>query len=248
MPIISHHSRKQRMQQQQPIGILLISTGQYKQFVRPLIESLDKHFLKTRKLIIYLFTDEDDTLIHGYGRIRVKQINIPPYRFPFASLYRYKIFTSRSYSTSHLFYFDVDMKIVADIGEEILSNGLLAVRHPGFDKVAGGSWEIRPESASFTAKRRSYYAGGVQGGETRIYYKAMQKMAAMINQDEDNKIMPVWHDESAWNCYLSKIDNFKELDSSYCMVEQMELRKKWKIDHLVPKIIALEKNHEVIRK
>lgn len=249
MPIISHHSRKQRMQQQQPVGILLISTGQYKQFVRPLIESLDKHFLKTRKLIIYLFTDEELLFIEHYNRISIKQKIIPSYRFPYATLYRYHIILSRTVDNcSHFFYMDVDMKVVADVGDEILSNGLLAVRHPGFDKVAGGSWEIRPQSACFTIKRRSYYAGGFQGGETRIYYKAMQKMAAMINQDEDNNIMPVWHDESCWNCYLSKINTFKELDSSYCMVEQMELRKKWKIDHLVPKIIALEKNHELIRK
>lgn len=233
------------MQQQQPIGILLISTGKYKQFVRPLIDSLDKHFLKDRKLTVYLFTDEE-FYIQGYDRIRDKQIIIPDYRFPFASLYRYKIFTSRSYSTSHLFYFDVDMKIVADIGEEFLHD-LVAVRHPGFDKMNGGSWETNVYSACYTANKKSYYAGGVQGGKTAVYYKAMQEMKNMIDKDEDNGIMPVWHDESSWNCYLSKIDNFKELDSSYCMVEQMELRRKWKIDHLEPKIIALEKNHQKIR-
>jgi hypothetical protein len=234
------------MQQQQPIGILLISTGKYKQFVRPFIESLDNHFLKTKNLKVYLFTDEE-FYIQGYDRIKVKQIIIPSYRFPYASLYRYKIFTGRSYSSSHLFYFDVDMKIVADIGEEFLKD-LIAVRHPGFDKVGGGSWETNVYSACFTADKKTYYAGGVQGGRTSVYYPAMQKMKGMIDKDQDNGIMPRWHDESAWNCYLSKIDNFKELDSSYCMVEQMDLRKKWKIDQLQPKIIALEKNHELIRK
>lgn len=227
------------------IGILLISTNKYKQFVRPFIESLDKHFLKTEKLKIYLFTDEE-FYIQGYERIKVKQIIIPNYRFPFASMYRYKIFTARTYSTSHLFYFDVDMKIVADIGEEILHD-LVAVRHPGFDKAGGGSWEKNVYSACYTSDCKSYYAGGFQGGKTSVYYAAMQKMKAMIDKDEYNGIMPRWHDESAWNCYLSKIDNFKELDSSYCLVEQMDLRKKWKIGHLTPKILALEKNHAEVR-
>lgn len=238
------------MQQQQPIGILLISTGQYKQFVYPLIHSLNKHFLKTRKLIIYLFTDEPIGILNEHPfdnrRISIKRKRIPPYKFPFASMYRYKIFTSRSYSTSHLFYFDVDMKLVADIGEEFLHD-LVAVRHPGFDKVGGGSWETNPYSSCYTADRKNYYAGGVQGGKTSVYFPAMQKMKAMIDKDEANGIMPRWHDESSWNCYLSKIDNFHELDSSYCCVEQMDLRKKWKIDSLEPKIIALEKNHQKIR-
>lgn len=246
MPFISHHSRKQRMQQQQPIGILLISTGQYKQFVKSLVESLDKHFLKTRKLVIYLFTD-DRLCFFDYDRINFVQTFIPSYKFPLASLYRYKIFAAKSeYYTSHLFYFDVDMKVVADIGEEFLGD-IVAVRHPGFDKVGGGSWETRPQSGCFTTNRKSYYAGGVQGGETDTYYKAMQQMSALINTDEHNGILPIWHDESVWNYYLSKLESFHELDSSYCMVEQMDLRKKWKIDHLEPKIIALEKNHQKIR-
>lgn len=235
------------MQEQQPIGIFLISTGKYKQFVRPLIDSLDKHFLKSRKLIIYLFTDEE-FYVQGYNRISVKQKVIPSYQFPYATLYRYHIILSRTVDNcSHFFYMDVDMKVVADVGEEILGE-IVAVRHPGFDKVGGGSWETRPQSACFTSTRESYYAGGFQGGSAYCYSEAVKKMKAMIQADEENGIMPVWHDESTWNFFLSTTTfPVTELDSSYCMVEQMELRRKWKIDHLQPKIIALEKNHQKIR-
>lgn len=227
------------------IGILLISTGKYKQFVRPLLDSLEKHFLKDKKLIIYLFTDE--MLEVQFERLEIIQTLIPSYKFPQATLYRYKIFTSLKYpDCKYLFYMDVDMKVVADIGDEILED-IVAVRHPGFDKMGGGSWETRPESACYTEKKKSYYAGGVQGGSRVYYYLAMMVMRAFIEIDERNGIVPIWHDESAWNCYLSKLDNFKELESSYCMVEQMDLRRRWKIDLLQPKIIALEKDHQKIR-
>lgn len=232
------------------IGILLIATNKYKQFVRPLIDSLDKHFIKTRKLKIYLFTDEDEFYVQGYDRIKVQQTIIPSYKFPYASLYRYKVFTSRNnYYTSHLFYMDVDMKVVADVGDEILSNGLLAVRHPGFDKVGGGSWGNNPKSTSYTlpSKRHAYYAGGFQGGKIENYYALMQLLKENIAEDERNGIMAEWHDETHFNKALSELKDFKVLNSSYCMPEQPELRKKWKINDLAPKIIALEKDHHKIR-
>jgi hypothetical protein len=40
-------------------GILLISTGKYDRFVKPLLDSLDKNFLTNQKKKYYLFTDKD---------------------------------------------------------------------------------------------------------------------------------------------------------------------------------------------
>lgn len=231
------------------IGILLIATNKYKQFVPQFIDSVARYFMKDKIIHIYLFTDEVmPELFRQPDRINITQRVIFSYGFPFATLYRYRIFLKDQLwqDCNYLFYFDVDTRIVAPIGEEMLAD-LVAVRHPGFDKVGGGSWENNKYSVCFTKERKSYYAGGVQGGEMRNYARAMRIMDNAILIDEKNGIMPVWHDESAWNWYLSWHKGFKELDSGYCMVEQMELRKKWKIDGLQPKVLALEKNHEVIR-
>lgn len=231
------------------IGILLIATNKYKQFVPQFIESASKFFMKERKLNIYLFTDgEIPDLFIVSERVNIFKITIPSYKFPEATLYRYKIFLKDCLwrDCSHVFYFDVDTRIVAPIGDEMLGR-LVAVRHPGFDKVGGGSWEKNKNSLCYTENCKAYYAGGVQGGETLAFMEAMQDMDKMIDIDLANGIMPVWHDESAWNCFLSECGNFKELDSSFCMVQQRELRRKWKIDGLEPKVIALEKNHELVR-
>lgn len=233
------------------IGILLIATNKYRDFVPQFVKSVERYFMKEKNINIYLFTDIlIPSIFHTSERINISQVLIPPYKFPYATLYRYRIFLKHLKvwsDCSHVFYFDVDMRIVAPIGDEMLAD-IVAVRHPGFDKVGGGSWERRKQSSCYTENCKTYYAGGVQGGERLTYLRAMQGMENMISWDEVNGVMPVWHDESAWNCYLSKIDNFKELDSSYCMVEQMDLRRKWKIDGLKPKVIALEKNHAEIRK
>lgn len=215
-------------------------------FVQPLIDSLEKHFLKEHKLSIHLFTDT----MTGKSSLSIYRYKIPSYRFPQATLYRYKIFNTHKqwFSGDYIFYMDVDMLVVSDVGKEILTDGLTAVLHPGFYTSKSGSWETRSESTSYIPedKRIRYYAGGFQGGKSSHYLKAIEDISGMIQKDEDNKIMPVWHDESAWNKYLSET-NPLALTPDYCMVENQKQRKLWGIDHLQPKIIALDKQHDKIR-
>lgn len=229
-------------------GVLLIATNKYSQFVQPLLDGLVENFLPTMGLEVHLFTDRfNDYKVSQ--RVLLRQYQIPSYKFPEATLYRYEIFKGHDYSKcDYLYYLDVDMGIVSQIGTEILGN-LVAVRHPGFYKSGGGSWETRPESQCYVPpeKRRKYYAGGIQGGRKELYYSAICIIADMIDEDEKNGIIPVWHDESAWNCYLSDLIGFKELTPSYCMVEQQDLREKWGISDLPVKIIALAKNHAEVR-
>ena len=75
----------------------------------------------------------------------------------------------------------------------------------------------------------------------------MQSMKRDIEEDESKGVHAVWQDESYWNQLLSMRIGVKILDSSYCYVQQPHLQKLWKIDHLKPKILALEKNHSEIR-
>lgn len=240
----------------QPVGILLIATGKYDQFVQPLILALDKYFLPDRPLTVFLFTDaispENTIEFISTQRVQIKPYRIPSYKFPQATLYRYKIFTSigkDAYKVcSHLFYMDVDMGIVAPVGEEILAP-ITAVRHPGFYND-GGSWGNDAQSLAYTApeKRKHYYAGGFQGGSLDHYWAIMTLLAHRISQDEANGVMAEWHDESHWNWYLAENPVFNELSPEYCMVEQHELRQKWGIDHFNPKIVALAKDHAELRK
>ena len=235
------------------VGILLISTGNYGIFLQPLIASIDKYFFINDNIEIYLFSDKKHD-IKKSDRINIKRIGIEHKPFPYPTLHRYKYFTQAAYiiNSDFLFYLDVDMLIVGSIGGGILPNGLntcglVATLHPGFYK-GGGSWCENPQSLAFMPKElhNKYYAGGFQGGKTGEYLAACKIMAENIEIDEKNGIIANWHDESHWNAYLSNREA-KELTPEYCMVEERHLRVAWGIDSLSPKIIALKKNHDVMR-
>lgn len=239
------------MSQPKQIGILLIATRKYKQFVNQLIKSLDENFLPEHKLSVHLFTDSIEyPYVIGYERTGIVIHPIPDYGFPEATLRRYEIFTSIEYNLDYLYYLDVDMKISLPVGNEILGE-VVAVQHPGYYYLGGGSWSNNKASTAYVVpeKRLTYYAGGFQGGKKDFYYHAMMAMRDNIQRDKDNDVLAEWHDESHWNKFLSKYrgGGLIELSPSYCMVEQIELRRQWKIDNLPARIIALEKNHEEIR-
>lgn len=230
------------------VGILCIATGNYKSFVQQLIDGIANNFLIHHEREIYLFTDEE----RDYpSRLKVIQTIIPPYKWPEASMLRFKMYTSRTYDCDYIFHSDIDMRFVDQVGEEILSD-IVAVKHPGFyNNYKGsskGSWEERPESHCYVPpeKRITYVAGGFNGGKTEVFYKAMEQMRDWIDKDLENGIVPRFHDESAFNKFIA--GGIKFLTPSYCMPEAMTKRSKWHIGNLKPIILALEKNFAEIRK
>lgn len=243
------------------IGICLIATNKYKQFVAHLLEGIEKHFFNGHRVNVYLFTDNPtyfSSLSLDYSsKVKIYMHIIPAYTFPYATLYRYKIFSmhrsfiEHGFPCDYVFYSDADMAFVREVDASILpseSERLVATLHPGFFN-GGGSWGNNPASLSFTPvdKRLKYYAGGFQGGVTSAYLDVCEQLALSIKNDEERGVMAEWHDETHWNCYLATHPGFKVLTPEYCMVEQTNLRVRWGINHFVPKIVALSKNHEEIR-
>lgn len=243
------------------IGVLLIATGKYDQFVKPFIESSEKFFLPEYKKIYILFSDKitnppqlSDAFKDIPNAVIVKE-HMEHRPWPNSTLKRYETFTRVSQFhvvPDYLFYSDVDMRFVAPVGEEVLSEGLTATLHPGFYSFPGqGSWGNNIESLSYTPMefRKKYYAGGFQGGKASEYLKVCEHLAQNINYDLSKGIIAEWHDEAHWNCFLSTYKGpLTQLTPSYCMVEETHKRINWKIDHLEPKLIALAKNHEELRK
>lgn len=234
------------------IGILLISTGKYKKFVPPLVDQLTQHFMPGKMKRIYLFTDD---IINIPEDISIRQYVIPSYKFPEATLFRYKNFISiknELLRCTHLFYLDVDMKIVNDIPESLLTKGLVAVRHPGFFMNDGWGDSSNPfESLSYLPEkeRRHYYAGGFQGGDCELFLMMSSILSDNINFDYERGIIAEHNDETHYNWFLSKCRSIEllELGPEFCMVEQNNLRIAWGIQDLPVSIIALNKNHQEIR-
>jgi histo-blood group ABO system transferase len=246
------------------IGLVVICTGHYDVFLQPLIDSADKYFMGGHEVDFYLFSDKDYPLDMPEG-IALHQMSVPMLPFPFPTLYRYKWMTQYAdrLTAKNLFYIDVDMLFVDKVGEEILpqADELVTVYSPGFNNEINGGWAdtlTPPESTAWLPKelRHGYYAGGFQGGSRDAYLMAASVLDKNIDIDletaqrigftQNSGVMAQYHDESHWNHYL-KYHPFRVLNNEYCMVESMKLRKTWEIEHLKPRIISLDKDHEKIR-
>lgn len=230
------------------IAVCIICTRKYHVFTQPLIDSIKKYFLLDHNIEIHLFSDNLGYKYYGDERVKIIPDLIFSYKFPEVTLYRFAIMASKEYNCDYMYYIDVDALIVSDIDESIFGD-IVAVRHPGFDKMTGGSWETNKASNAYTYEenRVTYFAGGFNGGSYERYYRLIKRMKRDIEDDEKNGVIPIWHDESIFNFYLSEMKSFKELDSGYCMPEPIHLRKAWRIDGIEPKIIMLDKDHKTIR-
>jgi len=236
------------------VGVILISTRKYDVFIQPLIDSMDKYFFSGEEYDIYLFTDKPQMqLMTTRGRLYIREI--PSYKFPFATLYRYKIMSENKdvFKARNLYYLDVDMLLVDYVGNEIIGDGLVTTQHPGYYNGGWGSRKTHNVSLFYIPQAfwYNYYCGGFQGGKRENYLEMAEMLSEMITIDMDTAhhmgytkndgILAEWHDESAYNWYI-KIKQAPSLvlNPSYCYPES------WKIP-FNKKIIALDKNHKEIR-
>jgi hypothetical protein len=225
------------------IGLLIIATGKYTQFIQPLYESVKKHFFKNEDVKIFVFTDGD--VSENEDIIRVEQEHLG---WPNATLKRYEIFDKNKEILSkmdYLFYCDADMLFVSDVDKEILpeqnSNGLVGTEHPGFYGGRRGTYEYREESTACVKQNEGkiYYAGGFNGGTSQSFLEMSKIIKNRINKDLENNIIAIWHDESQMNRYFIENEP-KTLNPSYCYPES------WNIP-FEKKLLALDKNHKEIR-
>jgi histo-blood group ABO system transferase len=223
------------------IGLLVIATQKYIQFVPGLHESVLQHFLKGHKVTLFVFTNGTPPS----GTVRIPYEHRP---WPHSTLMRYHAFSSQRDLLSqmdYLYYCDADMRFVADVGEEILGS-LVATVHPGFyDKMPDDfTYERRKESTAFVGPGEGsrYFAGGFNGGLTDRFLSMAEDIARRIDIDSSNGIVALWHDESHLNRYLLDHPPTKILSPSYCYPESAAWAPPFP-----PKLVALEKDHAVMR-
>ncbi len=230
------------------IGLILIATNKYIDFFKPLYDSAKNFFLTNHNVRFYLFTNHK----HNFFYEDVSPIFIEHQPWPFMTLLRYNfiwknknIFSNMDY----LFYSDVDMKFVHDIQDHEILSDLVAVIHPGFYNKSPKKFPLEKNfnSTAFIMDKRTvkmYYAGGFQGGKRDTYLRACKILSENINKDLKKNIIAVWHDETHWNKYLIENCPTKILSPSYCYPETGYTY----LSGLTKKIIAVNKNHQEIRK
>lgn len=85
-----------------------------------------------------------------------------------------------------------------------------------------GTWEFRRESTAFTerSRRRVYVAGGFWGGPRHAVEELTAEILRLMDIDQNQNVVPVWHDESYLNSWVAKNpEKFRTLPPSFCWTD-----------------------------
>ena len=228
------------------ILILTIATNKYIQFVERLYDNIEEKFLNGHEIQGLLFTEHD---VETSDNIKVSQIEHEDWPMPTLKRYNYFV-KEKDYISQfdYCYYFDVDMGIVSEVGDEILSD-LVATMHPyqSFYPKEQRTYDRNPKSLAYVPPGEEgelYYAGGFNGGSTKKFMEMAEVLADRVTKDLDNNVIALWHDESQMNRYLIDNPPTLSLTPSYCFSDEQMYNSEYPYD---AKIIALKKDHNELR-
>ncbi len=203
------------------IGLLIIATNKYTQFLSNLIKSADEYFLKNHEVTYFIFTNQN---LNIETQRNIQKTYVEHREWPWMTLGRYHIFSKNRelfQNMDYLYYCDVDMLFVDEI-EDVILGDRVATIHPGYIGRRGTP-ETNPKSLACVHSNEDmqYFCGGFNGGSMIEYLKMSEQIAHNIDIDLTNNIIAIWHDESHINRYFIDNKPTKILDSSYCYPEQV---------------------------
>ena len=228
------------------ICILTIATNKYIQFVERLYDNIEENFLNGHEIQGLLFTEHD---VETSDNIKVSKIEHEPWPIPTLKRYNYFVKEKEHISTfDYCYYFDVDMGIVAKVGDEVLGD-LVATMHPyqSFVPKEQRTYDRNPKSLAYVPvgeEGELYYAGGFNGGSTKRFLEMSEVLADRVTKDLENDVIALWHDESQMNRYLIDNPPTVSLTPSYVFAEELMGNPDYPHE---PKIIALKKDHNELR-
>ena len=222
------------------IGLLIVATGKYIQFVEPLIKSAEQYFLPCNERTYFVFTDHVDQSPKAPNIVTVYQKRLG---WPHDTMMRCWVYVQHKELYNDLdfmFACDADMLFVDTVGDEILETRV-ATQHPGYVGKRG-TYETNQNSRAYVAQHEGayYFAGGFYGGSKDEFITMNQTLYERIKIDIDNGIMPIWHDESHLNRYFIDFEPTNILSPSYCYPDD------WNLNYH-PRLLALNKNHAQMR-
>lgn len=224
------------------VGLFIVATGRYIQFIPALIQSAEKYFLPDHDRVFIVFTDHMEQLPQQRNVIGVYQDRLG---WPGDTLLRCKMYYDQRLvcqKFDYIYACDADFLFVDTVGEEILGKRV-AVLHPGY-VGSKGTPEKNPKSTAYIGdsdNQQHYFAGGFYGGEGEEFIMINAYMLKNILKDLRNGLIAIWHDESHLNKYFVHNPPTIILSPSYCYPENL------KMDYH-PRILALLKDHNELRK
>lgn len=216
------------------IGVLIMATWKYIQFVPSLVDSAKKYFIPEHDIHFFVFTDQ---FLEESSNI--KKLYTERKGWPYDTLMRYHEYVKYKDSFSgmdYLFAIDADVLFTSYIGEEVLGN-LTAVPHDIF-LGRRGTYEtslnslacVKPNEGSY------YFSGAFIGGKTKSFLEMSESIKSTIDADLKNNIIALHNDESYINRYF--IDNPPAIVLSTCYGWPDNRKPRVK-----PKMLFLSKKH-----
>lgn len=220
------------------VGLLVVATGKYISFVRPLLDSANKYFCPGHDVTYFIFTEGEPPAYENVVKFHHERVG-----WPYDTMMRCAMYLKHKDELAkmdYLFACDADMLFVDTVGDEIFSKRV-ATQHPGF-VGRRGTYETNMDSKAGVKEGDGeyYFAGGFYGGRAEEFLKMTHTMVANIFADLDKDIIAVWHDESHLNRYFIDNPPTKILNPSYCYPEN------WHMPY-PKKLLALVKNHSEFR-
>lgn len=237
------------------VGLMMIATGKYHQFIQNLINSADEYFLNEPGIEVtyYVFTDRENQINTNRN---VVQINIPHRPFPYASMDRFKHFTEhkgKMNKQDFLYYVDVDCLWTAPVTPTEIFGDLVGVQHCGYYGISG-PWESNPKSClyidgNYHRQYSKYYGGGFNGGKRSSFLRLAEWCYQQTEKDLSNDVVPIHHDETVLNRYF--LDNEPEImltpSFHYPQDQVAHYRQIWGGQDFPKKLLLLTKNHAEVR-
>jgi hypothetical protein len=152
---------------QKSVGVAVVATGKYSKFLSPFIVSFRAHFLPKSKRVFFVFANSCFTEQQGSDVVFFSQHSLG---WPYNSLHRFHMVLAmvEKMEVEYLFMADVNLEVISDIDDRILSNlveaitpfhfGLPSVSFP-FDRHPASPAYIHPSESA-----RYYFARGIFGG------------------------------------------------------------------------------------
>lgn len=226
------------------IAILYICTGKYSAFWKRFYLSFEKRFLKDCSKEYFVFTDATD--IYQMEAENVHIIHQKQLGWPDDTLMRFHMFwriREELKLFNYIFFFNANCYCRRKINKkEFLpgKEGLLFVQHPGMynKKPEEFTYERNEDSLAYIpmGAGKVYICGGINGGKSQEFLMVIDELRKRIDEDKQQGIIAVYHDESHINKYAFEHPEFKLLSPSYCYPEGWKLPFK-------KKIIVLEKSN-----
>lgn len=215
------------------VGLLIMATGKYIQFVDTLLDSADNYFCKNHNVTYFVFTDGDLKVRENLIVISQKQLG-----WPYDTMMRFAVYKQHKdcfADCDYLFSCDADMLFVDHVGEEMFGERV-ATLQPNY-LFDAKPYERNPLSTACINRTEGghYFAGGFYGAKTDEFIKLLEKITDNICIDLARGYVAIHNDESHLNRYFVDYPPTVILSPSYCHFEN------WRSPYH-KKIIALVKS------